>query len=373
MVNAAPYSFFNVFSDNPVVVAIGCAARAPGTPKDTLANIEATGQFVVNLVSAATVEADEHHRHRLRPGVGEITEAGLTAVPSTKRARAAHRREPGRDGMRDLPARPRAAGTPSCWAACSPWMSATIACSMPRSTTSTRRSSTWWAACTGAAGTPAPPTASRCRACPRRSGRREEGCALARRTARRARARPACRPKLDSRAGPPACGECAAHREVTKMSMTAFRPSRRAVLALAAALPSPALAQAFPDRPLRLVIPWPPGGTNDIVGRMVDRGHGAAPGPALRDREPRRRRRHAGRRGGREGRAGRLHPAARRQSGGLTITSWCCRRLPFDLATAFAPVGMIGAAPNVDRRPSLGLPATHAQELQRVASRPTRR
>ncbi|CAH0171491.1 flavin reductase family protein [Roseomonas sp. CECT 9278] len=84
VVNAAPYSFFNVFSDNPVVVAIGCAARKPGTPKDTLANIEATGQFVVNLVSAATVDAMNITAVDFPPGISEITEAGLTAVPSTR-------------------------------------------------------------------------------------------------------------------------------------------------------------------------------------------------------------------------------------------------------------------------------------------------
>jgi flavin reductase (DIM6/NTAB) family NADH-FMN oxidoreductase RutF len=84
VVNAAPYSFFNVFSDNPVVVAIGCAARKPGTPKDTLANIEATGQFVVNLVSAANVDAMNITAVDFPPGVSEITEAGLTAVPSTR-------------------------------------------------------------------------------------------------------------------------------------------------------------------------------------------------------------------------------------------------------------------------------------------------
>jgi flavin reductase (DIM6/NTAB) family NADH-FMN oxidoreductase RutF len=83
-VNAAPYSFFNVFSDNPVVVAIGCAARAPGSPKDTLANIEATGQFVVNLVSAPLVEAMNVTAVDFPPGFNEVTEAGLTAVPSSR-------------------------------------------------------------------------------------------------------------------------------------------------------------------------------------------------------------------------------------------------------------------------------------------------
>lgn len=82
-VNAAPYSFFNVFSDNPVVVAIGCSARAPGTPKDTLANIEATGQFVVNLVSAANAEQMNITAVDFPPGVNEIAEAGLTTAPSS--------------------------------------------------------------------------------------------------------------------------------------------------------------------------------------------------------------------------------------------------------------------------------------------------
>lgn len=83
-VNAAPYSFFNVFSDNPVVVAIGCAARAPGSPKDTLANIEATGQFVVNLVSAANAEAMNVTAADFAPGVNEIEKAGLTTAPSAR-------------------------------------------------------------------------------------------------------------------------------------------------------------------------------------------------------------------------------------------------------------------------------------------------
>jgi len=44
-----------------------------------------------------------------------------------------------------------------------------------------------------------------------------------------------------------------------------------ATLAAAAgiALPSTTLAQAWPAKPVRVVIPWPAGGSNDVVGRIV--------------------------------------------------------------------------------------------------------
>lgn len=44
---------------------------------------------------------------------------------------------------------------------------------------------------------------------------------------------------------------------------------RRAFLALLAALPLWAQAQGYPNRPIRLVVPWPPGTPADVVGRTV--------------------------------------------------------------------------------------------------------
>src|SRR5215469_1375386 len=57
LLNAAPFSFFNVFSGDPAVVAIGIGNRKPAQAKDSRANILATGEFVVNLVAEWNADA----------------------------------------------------------------------------------------------------------------------------------------------------------------------------------------------------------------------------------------------------------------------------------------------------------------------------
>jgi flavin reductase (DIM6/NTAB) family NADH-FMN oxidoreductase RutF len=49
--NLAPYSFFNIFSSNPPVFVFSVNNRRDGSKKDTLLNIEATGEVVINLVN----------------------------------------------------------------------------------------------------------------------------------------------------------------------------------------------------------------------------------------------------------------------------------------------------------------------------------
>jgi len=49
-INAAAFSFFNVFPNDLAVVAVGIGSKVPREPKDTRANIRETEQFVVNLV-----------------------------------------------------------------------------------------------------------------------------------------------------------------------------------------------------------------------------------------------------------------------------------------------------------------------------------
>lgn len=83
-VNAAPFSFFNVLAGDPPTVGISIGSRAPGQPKDTLANIQATGEFVVNLVSRDNAEAMNKTATEFAPGVDELTAARLTRLPSVK-------------------------------------------------------------------------------------------------------------------------------------------------------------------------------------------------------------------------------------------------------------------------------------------------
>jgi len=53
--------------------------------------------------------------------------------------------------------------------------------------------------------------------------------------------------------------------------MTIHTITRRSLLGLAAslALAGPVLAQAFPNKPLKLVVNFPPGGAADVIGRAL--------------------------------------------------------------------------------------------------------
>jgi flavin reductase (DIM6/NTAB) family NADH-FMN oxidoreductase RutF len=84
VLNAAPYSFFNVFGSDPPVVALGVGNRPTGAAKDTLANIAVTGEFTVCLVAEAALDAMNVTAADFPPGEDEVAQAGLTTLPSTK-------------------------------------------------------------------------------------------------------------------------------------------------------------------------------------------------------------------------------------------------------------------------------------------------
>ena len=84
LVNAAPFSFFNLMGGDPPAVAINIALREPGVQKDSLGNIETADEFVINLVSEALAPAMTICAIDFPPGVSEPTEAGLTLLPSVR-------------------------------------------------------------------------------------------------------------------------------------------------------------------------------------------------------------------------------------------------------------------------------------------------
>jgi flavin reductase (DIM6/NTAB) family NADH-FMN oxidoreductase RutF len=82
VVNAAPYSFFNVFSQEPALVVLGIEHRAPRAQKDTARNIAETRQFVVNLVDEDLAAAMNVCAIDFPPEESEIAAAGLTTAAS---------------------------------------------------------------------------------------------------------------------------------------------------------------------------------------------------------------------------------------------------------------------------------------------------
>lgn len=82
--NAAPFSFFNMVSHVPPMVSVSIARNRTGDgPKDTLANILAGGDFVMNIVTEDIVEAADRCSEFQPPEVDEIALCGLTARAST--------------------------------------------------------------------------------------------------------------------------------------------------------------------------------------------------------------------------------------------------------------------------------------------------
>jgi flavin reductase (DIM6/NTAB) family NADH-FMN oxidoreductase RutF len=81
--NLAPFSYFTGCSTNPPVVCFCSAVRnGPRPHKDTLTNVEKTGEFVVNIVSEEIAEQMNKTSAEVPPEVDEFVLSGLTPVPS---------------------------------------------------------------------------------------------------------------------------------------------------------------------------------------------------------------------------------------------------------------------------------------------------
>lgn len=84
VVNAAPFSMFNMLGEEPPIVMISINRLGDGAQKDTAANIERTGEFVVHLADEPMALAMHRCGERLPPEQSELDLAGLTAAPSQR-------------------------------------------------------------------------------------------------------------------------------------------------------------------------------------------------------------------------------------------------------------------------------------------------
>jgi tripartite-type tricarboxylate transporter receptor subunit TctC len=135
---------------------------------------------------------------------------------------------------------------------------------------------------------------------------------------------------------------------------------RRVLCAIAAFSCAAALAQSWPTKPVRIIVPYPPGGTSDILARALAPGLEAAFGqPFVVDNKP--------------GATGNLgadyvakstdgHTVLLADIGSLAISPSVFKELPFDPVKDFAPVAMVAYSPHILAvHPSV--PARNVKEL----------
>jgi len=84
VINLAPFSFFNTFGANPPVVVFSPTLKRDGGKKDTLINIEANGEFVINASTEKHAELINVSSKMLLPDESEVELTGLTTLKSDK-------------------------------------------------------------------------------------------------------------------------------------------------------------------------------------------------------------------------------------------------------------------------------------------------
>ena len=100
VLNATPFSFFNVVADEPPLVLLSFNRRSDGTMKDTVKNIRRTGEFVVNLVDEPIANAMLLSGQELPETESEFAAAGFTPAASAVVAPPPIPRGPRQLGMR---------------------------------------------------------------------------------------------------------------------------------------------------------------------------------------------------------------------------------------------------------------------------------
>jgi flavin reductase (DIM6/NTAB) family NADH-FMN oxidoreductase RutF len=83
IVNAAPFSLFNMIGEEPPLVLISLNRSAAGALKDTAVNILANGEFVVHIADEPMAQAMHDCSTPLPPDQSELDMVGLTTIPSS--------------------------------------------------------------------------------------------------------------------------------------------------------------------------------------------------------------------------------------------------------------------------------------------------
>ena len=149
------------------------------------------------------------------------------------------------------------------------------------------------------------------------------------------------------------------------MIRTLTRVAAALSLSVGALAPLTALAQpAYPDKPVKFVVPYPPGGGTDVIARIVqERFQNALGAPIIIDN-----------RGGAGGSLGTDVVAKSAPDGytvlftlsSHTINPYFYSKLPFDTAKDFQPVGMVASLPQI-LVANLNFPANNVAELIALA------
>ena len=84
LVNAAPFSFFNVLGEDPPLCVFAINLRPDGRVKDTLVNIRHSNAFVVHITDEPLAQAMHESSGDFPPDIGEPSYLGLKLAPSSK-------------------------------------------------------------------------------------------------------------------------------------------------------------------------------------------------------------------------------------------------------------------------------------------------